>query len=392
MRLLGTPVRLLAYPCDSIPNARLAALGVPRLGRFYLPETQASLMDGDPPEPREFLEDDNRGAVSADPFVTLDGRPFHLSIKGIGSTVDPYSPRTLDVESALGIVSDPDVRARLQRSRSMSPGRLITGELWLRGSPYGGQGIEHARTALEISERADLTDLGGMRIAPVVEISLLPDALAERIRHIFWYRRYPGRIVQEARLVPSNVRIYFHARNTVGGNIAYLFDLFEIDSEPKAIAFEIAFLRTALPMLSLYARTLEAGPEPGRYRGLDFHDVWLDKDAVLAPDGSVFFVDLEGIEPVTVDRAQVRERIEDQIYRTLYELVFAYEQIEGERGRRFGARGTRKRQFEGILREAVRGDPFVGLEERGGRLDLCFLNKLHEPSLDVRFPGVDFNP
>ncbi len=231
-----------------------------------------------------------------------------------------------------------------------------------------------------------------MRIAPVIEISLLPDALVERLRHIFWYRRYPGRIVQEARLVPSNVRIYFHARTTVGGNVAYLFDLFGIDSDARAIAFEITFLRTALPMLSLFARTLETGPKPDQYRGLDFHDVWLDKDAVLAPDGSVYFVDLEGIEPVTVDRAQVQERIEDQIYRTLYELVFAYEQIEGERSRRFGARGTRKRHFEGILREAVQEDPLLRLEDRGDRLDLLFLNKLHEPSLDVRFPGVDFSP
>ena len=120
--------------------------------------------------------------------------------------------------------------------------------------------------------------------------------------------------------------------------------------------------------------------------------MWLDKDAVLAPDGSVHFVDLEGIEDVEVERSKVRERIEDQIYRTLYELSFAYEQIEEERARRFGEGGTRKRHFEGILREAVRGDPFVRSESTPGPLEIVFLNKLQEPSFDVRFPAVDLDP
>src|SRR5207249_9590954 len=79
----------------------------------------------------------------------------------------------------------------------------------------------------------------------------------------------------------------------------------------------------------------------GTYSGLDFYDVWLDKDAVLAPDGTIFWVDLEGLQAITIggmDRDDlefnIEEKMEHQIYRSLYEFMYAYEQIERERVRR----------------------------------------------------------
>ncbi|MCI4361122.1 MAG: hypothetical protein L3J91_05415, partial [Thermoplasmata archaeon] len=155
--------------------------------------------------------------------------------------------------------------------------------------------------------------------------------LQERLRGIYWYRRFRGAIVQELRLVPSNVRIYFHSRSTVGGNARSLFDGFQLDSPAKARRFLVRFVRSVAAMLTLFARTMESGGPPGTYRGLDFHDVWLDKDAVVAPDGTAYFVDLEGIDEVTVAAAEVPEKIEDQIYRSLYEFMFAYEQLDTER-------------------------------------------------------------
>ena len=134
--------------------------------------------------------------------------------------------------------------------------RLITGELWLRGSPYGGQGLEHASTALRVSEMADLTSIGGFLIAPVVKVCFLPQSLEDRLRQVYWYRRYPGRMVQEVRLVPSNVRVYFHSKNTVGNNIRYLFDLFSVSSSAQAVQFETNFVRSTVAMLTLFARTL----------------------------------------------------------------------------------------------------------------------------------------
>jgi hypothetical protein len=142
-------------------------------------------------------------------------------------------------------------------------------------------------------------------------------------------------------------------------------------------------------MLTLFARTLARDAARERYSGLDFEDVWLDKDAILAPDGTVFFVDLEGIDSVSVEREGVREKVEDQIFRSLYEFMFAYEQIEGERARRFGSTGSRKRRFEAIVVEALRDDPFVRTHVDARGLVLQVRNRVGEESLWFDFPLVD---
>jgi hypothetical protein len=389
VKLTGTPVVLDAYGAEGRTNAQFASFDLSRLDRIYLPPGLASLSDDPPLETREFIEDDNRGAILPDPVATLDGRDFYLSVKGIGSAVDPYSHRPLDRAAAAPLTDDPDLRERLRRPPPDRDPRLITGELWLRGSPYGGQGIEHATTALRVSERADLTSLHGFLIAPVVKVCFLPTALEERVRRIFWYRQYPGRFVQELRLVPSNVRIYFHARQTVGSSIRHLYDLFALESSALAVRFETNFVRSAMAMLTLYARTLAHDPTRGRYTGLDFYDVWLDKDAVLAPDGAVYFVDLEGIEEVALEEAEVREKVEDQIYRSLYEFRFAFEQIEQERVRRFGNPPDRRTHFTRILEEALRNDPFVRLRAHGPHTEVEVRNLASKENLYVGFRMVD---
>ena len=58
---------------------------------------------------------------------------------------------------------------------------------------------------------ADLTSIHGFRIAAIVKIAFLPNDIENEIKKIYWYRKFRGRMVQETRLVPSNVRIYFHS-------------------------------------------------------------------------------------------------------------------------------------------------------------------------------------
>ncbi|MCI4326195.1 MAG: hypothetical protein L3K16_00945 [Thermoplasmata archaeon] len=389
MRLTGMPLTLLAYPAETIPNRHFAGNELGALDRIYLPEALAPLLPDPPIEAREFIEDDNRSAIVPESTATLDGQPLFLSVKGVGSGVDPYSWRALDRAYAAELSDDPEVRARLQRTPPDPRDRFLTGELWLRGAPYGGQGLEHATTALRVSEQARGTDLAGFRIAPVVKIALLPKALEEQLRSIHWYRKFPGRMAQELRLVPSNVRIFFHGKNTLGSNVRHIFDQFQVDTNERALTFEANFVRSAVAMLTLFARTLKFDAARGKYGGLDYYDVWLDKDAVLAPDGTAFFVDLEGIEEVFVERAGVREKVEDQVYRTLYEMMFAYEQIESERTRRFGPAGTRKRQFAAVLRRALAEDRFVRLVDERGHLELSIRNALGEESLYSRFRLVD---
>jgi hypothetical protein len=389
LQLSGMPLELAAYPGECITNPRFKNFNLARLERYYLPPALTDLPEEMPLETLEFIEDDNRGAILPQSIATLDGAEFFLSVKGVGSTVDPYSWRPLDRTYAAELSEDPVVQERLRRHPATDSDRMITGEVWLRGSPYGGQGMDHAMTALKVSERADLTSVAGFLIAPVVKICRLPAPLEAQLRSIYWYRKYRGPFVQELRLVPSNVRIYFHGRTTVGQNARHIFDLFSVDSSARALQFETNFVRSTVAMLTLFARTMTYDSSRGKYVGLDFDDVWLDKDAVLAPTGAAYFVDLEGIVELALDKDMIREKVEDQVHRSLYELTFAYEQIEGERRRRFGSGGSRKGHFEGVLREALKSDPFVQVESEGGNVDLLIQNACEEESFYMKFRAVD---
>jgi len=130
--------------------------------------------------------------------------------------------------------------------------------------------------------------------------------------------------------------------------------------------------------------------ENGTFSGLDFYDAWLDKDAVLSPDGTIYFVDLEGLEWITIGREKVREKIDDQIYRSLYEFIYAYEQIERERSARFGDVTDRKVQFEHLLRQALKDDEVIQLAREGESLELVIGNILGEQSIIGKFPIVDW--
>jgi hypothetical protein len=389
MRLNGQPLTLASYRAESRTNPQFAHLDFGDLDRVFLPTVLQGLSAEPPLQIQQFIEDDNRGAILPDPIVTLDGTEFYLSVKGVGSPVDPYSDGRLDRVRVAELSTDPRLTERLASAPRSEPDRFLTGELWLRGSPYGGQGLGHAETAMRVSQRADLTDLAGFRIAPVLKICQLPKAFEEPLRSIYWYRRYAGPMVQELRLVPSNIRIFFHARTTLGEDVRSIFPRFGVDSPAKARAFSVRFVRSAIAMLTLFARTLERAPREGWYRGLDFHDVWLDKDAVLAPDGTAYFVDLEGIEAIEIERDRVPEKIEDQVYRSLYECMFAFEQLESERRRRFGNLGSRRAEFESIVLEALVRDPIARPRLEDRQLIVEIQNPLGEGTLYTRFPLLD---
>ena len=389
MRLKGQPLDLDVYEASEVlTNRQFQGFGMDEFDRFYLPECMRPFADLVPVGTKAFIADDNRGAVSALPCLELDGTDFYLSVKGIGSTTNPFSQQLLGKAEICGLLKSAGLIDRILNSEEKAP-RYITGELWLRGSPYGGQGLEHATTSMRVSEMADVTSIHGFRIAPTVKITFLPEDLERRIKDVYWYRRFPGRMVQETRLVPSNVRIYFHSGSTVGSNISEIYKLFEIDVDEKALEFLKNFVRSGIAFLTLFIRSMR-GEEDGTFSGWDFYDVWLDKDAVLAPDGNVYFVDLEGLEWINVPAKKVHEKIDDQIYRSLYEFMYAYEQIERERSRRFGSQIERKAQFEYLLKEALRDDDVVQVAREGDSLKLVLGNILGEKRLMKDFPIIDW--
>jgi len=389
LKLKGLPINLNLYEAAEIQtNKHFQGFSMPDFEKIYLSESMAPFTDLSSLGTKEFLVDEHRGAVSDTPVLTLDGTEFYLSVKGIGSTTNPFSHQLLGPSEMSNLLKDSALKERIENSDWKAP-RYITGELCLRGSPYGGQGLQHATVSLRVSEMADLTSIHGFRIAPLVKIVIFPENLEIRIKQLYWYRKFRGRIVQETRLVPSNIRIYFHSGSTIGGNIGSIFDLFGIDTDDKALVFLENFVKSGVAYLTLFSRTITKNQD-GTYSGLDFYDVWLDKDAVLAPDGTIFFVDLEGLEWITIPKKRVPEKIHDQIYRSLYEFMYAYEQIERERSKRFGNTPDRKTQFEYLLREALVDDEAVRLRREGESLGLVVGNILDDDSITEKFPIIDW--
>ncbi len=388
MHLLGKNITLYRYKAEAaLKNEMLQDLDEPEICSIYIPDSMVPFIHNNPEEKIDFIEDDNRSAILPDPFVSIGGIRYFLSVKGIGSTTDPFSMRSLDRFHVSSLVNLLEIKEKLMDHESKS-NRFITGELWLRGSPYGGQGLEHATIAMKASSYANETSINGFRIAPLVRVNFIPEELERAVKEIYWYRKFRGRIVQEIRLVPSNVRIYFHSNNTVGSNAKQVFDLFGLDTEEKTFMFEVNFVRSAIAMLTLFPRTMSRTPD-GFYSGLDFYDVWLDKDAVIAPDGTIFFVDLEGIEAIQIRKEKVRDKIEEQIFRSLYEFMFAYEQIDHERRNRFNGSGDRKVQFEILLKEAMKLDPFINIIVDGATLKMLVKNAIGDEELNMEFPILD---
>jgi hypothetical protein len=118
--------------------------------------------------------------------------------------------------------------------------------------------------------------------------------------------------------------------------------------------------------------------------------VYLDKDALLAPDGTIFWADLEGLELFNFRKKDLEEKMEYQIHRSRYEFLYAFEQLEIERTRRFGHPLDRKMHFAYLLKEALAGDEIIELVRNGSSLNLEIGNILGEKSATKQFTILDF--
>jgi hypothetical protein len=401
IKLRGIPIILSQYEgAGTTTNKYFRIFQMPEFEKIYLPDSAKPFACTDPIGTKELLIDDNRSAISREPYVTIDGVDFYFSVKGIGSTTSPFSRQLFRKEEICGVLKSGSTRDRIMNAKQseMKFPRYLTGELWSRGCPYGAQGLEFASIAMKATEMADesTTSIHGFRIAPLVKIVKLPKTLQDEVTQVYWYRRFRQEMVQETRLMPSNIRIYFHSDWTIGDDTGELFDFFKIDSNDLAMSFLKNFVKSGIAILTLFVRSMSDNGN-GTYSGLDFYDVWLDKDAVLAPDGTIFWADLEGLQTITIsgkDRANlefnVEENMEHQIYRSLYEFMYAYEQIERERVRRFGHITDRKIQFEHLLADALKDDEVVSLHRSANSLELVIGNILGEERLTKSFTILDW--
>src|SRR5690349_18319635 len=111
MGMKGLPLNLNMYEAAEILTSKhFQDFRMPEFGRFYLPESMGAFTNLKPLGTKEFLVDDNRGAVSSRPILTLDGTKFYLSVKGIGSTTNPFSHQPFGKSEICNMLKDDSVK------------------------------------------------------------------------------------------------------------------------------------------------------------------------------------------------------------------------------------------------------------------------------------------
>jgi hypothetical protein len=335
LTLRAVPSRTVAAARDLGGLDPLAGLAVVGTERATEGRRLASVADG------------NRAAVLVDaPFeVEVWGRRWALGVKGVGAGAPLYGDGPLD-----GL----DDEARL---------RPFVRESWMGESPFGGQGEPNARAALARTDEAVEGRLFGLPICPVLSVVEIPEALVEPGHH---YRRFPGPIVQEHRLVPSNLRLFHGSGPGLGRAAGRFVAELGLEEPPALHAFVERLLHSGLAALTLFARSLRPSPSGG-FEGLDLDDAWLDKDALVAPDGTLHFVDLESLDWVSVpDEASARARIARQLDRNAYDLLFAVDALL--RAGEGTPEAVRRRRVAALARLALEGsdEPLRVDETRAG--------------------------
>src|SRR5437016_11692829 len=83
----GLPLNLNMYDAfETLTNKHFREFKMSEFERIYLPDSIEPFTDLISKGTKEFVVDDNRGAVSTSPCLEIDGTDFYLSVKGIGST------------------------------------------------------------------------------------------------------------------------------------------------------------------------------------------------------------------------------------------------------------------------------------------------------------------
>ncbi len=383
------PVQLVRLERDLevLGDARFEGFWSHDVSGCYVPELLWKVAGMPRGSPVSGVRDDNRSALLTACRTVIRDREFIAAVKGCGAATDAYENRPLTASGVRAICRDSRLAAFLSSEDGAAEG-FITGERWFGNTPYGGQAPDNAAIGLLTSLRATDAQIAGFHVCPVVALVRLPEACAEVASRFYWYRRYEGSYWQEVRLMPSNVRLYFHSPVTFGLDTSRAFRLFGIESFEQAERFLENLARSSLAALTLYARSLRHDDRRGLYAGLGYHDVWLDKDAVVAPDGTLHFADLEGIEEIPAADAQaVREEIGKQFHRNVYEATYALEALALEVDRRwrvFREASERRRWILEVLERACVADPFLSLERRGNTLVLSV-----EPALDAEACGTE---
>jgi len=124
--------------------------------------------------------------------MTIDGTDF-ISVKGNSGRPRAVQPSALKKEEICSLLkSGPRRKGSRMQGEGDEISRVPTGELWSRGCPYGSKtGIRiHRHEGNRDVRFPSTTSIHGFRIAPLVKIVKLPEALQKRGHPGVLYRRF----------------------------------------------------------------------------------------------------------------------------------------------------------------------------------------------------------
>src|SRR5438445_13828478 len=81
MKMKGLPLNLNVYETsETLTNKHFQEFKMSEFERIYLPDSMRPFTNLVPKGTKEFVVDDNRGAVSTAPYLKIDSTAFYLSV------------------------------------------------------------------------------------------------------------------------------------------------------------------------------------------------------------------------------------------------------------------------------------------------------------------------
>jgi len=364
-------------PGDSNPTVAKNFRGVfPDIhDKIFIPESALPMVPGGfAAQEVDGVADNNRSLIIPGMGVELSPHRYFLEIKGIGSRSSMFGFSSLDRPG--GNTPHPGgTMTEHWRQRTYSK-PVMTGESWFGSSPYGAAGKEASVDSVKITDMAGDGDLptciNGFWICPVIAFNEMPSWLVDAFKGRYWYRRYRHGWFQQLRLIPSDIRLYFSSDATLGVNAQHVLKAFEIDTHEKLDGFIDNFISSGIAALTLGARTIKK--VENSFSLLDYDDVWLDKDSLIAPDGTIHFADIDDIEWMPYpDESAARRKIEKQFERNYFEFMFGLDSLISQRDRmseRLPSMAGRREDLALRYEMALSADRVVKTERTGASLDM----------------------
>lgn len=324
---------------SAVPGAETGTLRPEQFGALRAHELTGHVLLPDLGRPPYYsaVPDDNRTVILPRVTKNIEGREYALAVKGVGARTPMYGPSPVDFVFQSDFASaapDPGNPA----ATGLLSARVLTCEHWFGDAPWGAQGKANAEYAISYTDLATSgCNIHGFYFCPVIEAVEIPEPLLRDlgVPGRFWYQRYPGPFYQQHRFVPSNVRLYYQSEISLGKRAGGILDTFALEDPAEVDAFIDNYVASGVAALTLFSRTLR--PCEWGVEGLDYDDVWLDKDALVAPDGTLHFADLEGLEWFTAGQDwTLAERVRKQFGRNFYEFMYGLDLLLRERATRRG--------------------------------------------------------